>query len=154
MKVIRAEKFYNRQDVEQDKKSMYIFTDNTDRDSGKSLIPNDSWYSTKYGEGKHYPKVTTALIRGLENAYPITTQHWYNPEHKGITGRWNDEDIEEFKKVIDDDFDEIYKHAKEFKQIIFPFQGIFNSKISNISDSRTPILKKYLMEKCMTLLRI
>jgi hypothetical protein len=94
------------------------------------------------------------LIRGLENAYPITTQHWYNPEHKGLTGRWNDEDIEEFKKVIDDDFDEIYKHAKEFKQIIFPFQGIFNSKISNISDSRTPILKKYLMEKCMTLLRI
>ena len=154
MKVIRAEKFYNRQDVEQDKESMYIFTDNTDRDSGKSLIPNDSWYSTKYGEGKHYPKVTTALIRGLENAYPITTQHWYNPEHKGLTGRWNDEDIEEFKKVIDDDFDEIYKHAKEFKQIIFPFQGIFNSKISNISDSRTPILKKYLMEKCMTLLRI
>jgi hypothetical protein len=41
MKVIRAEKFYNRQDVEQDKESMYIFTDNTDRDSGKSLIPND-----------------------------------------------------------------------------------------------------------------
>lgn len=154
MKVIRAEKFYNRQDVEQDKESMYIFTDNTDRDSGKSLIPNYSWYSTKYGEGKHYPKVTTALIRGLENAYPITTQHWYNPEHKGLTGRWNDEDIEEFKKVIDDDFDEIYKHAKEFKQIIFPFQGIFNSKISNISDSRTPILKKYLMKKCMTLLRI
>lgn len=154
MKVIRAEKFYNRQDVEQDKESMYIFTDNTDRDSGKSLIPNDSWYSTKYGEGKYYPKVTTALIRGLENAYPITTQHWYNPEHKGLTGRWNDEDFEEFKKVIDDDFEEIYKNAKKFKQIVFPFQGIFNSKISNISDSRTPKLKSYLMEKCMTLLRI
>jgi hypothetical protein len=154
MKVIRAEKFYNRQDVEQDKESMYIFTDNTDRDSGKSLIPNDSWYSTKYGKGNHYPKVTTALIRGLENAYPITTQHWYNSEHKGLTGRWNDEDFEEFKKVIDDDFEEIYKNAKKFKQIVFPFQGIFNSKISNISDSRTPKLKSYLMEKCMTLLRI
>lgn len=154
MEVIRAEKFYNRLEVEQDKESMYIFTDNTDRDSGKSLIPDDSWYSAKYGKGKHYPKVTTALIRGLENAYPITTQHWYNSEHNGLTGRWNDEDIEEFKKVIDDDFEEIYKNANKFKRIVFPFQGIFNSKISNISDSRTPILKKYLTEKCMTLLRI
>ena len=154
MKVIRADKFYNRQEVEQDKESMYIFTDNTDRDSGKSLIPDDSWYSTKYGKGKHFPKVTTALIRGLNNAYPITTQRWYNSEHKVLTGRWTDDDLEEFKKVIDDDFEEIYKHAKDFKQIIFPFQGIFNSKISIISDSRTPKLKKYLREKCMTLLKL
>lgn len=154
MKVIKADKFYSRQEVEQDKDSMYIFTDNTDRDSGKSLIPDDSWYSTKYGKGKHYPKVTTAFIRGLENAYPITTQHWYNSQHKGVYGRWNDEDFEEFKKVIDDDFEEIYKNAKNYKQIIFPFQGIFDSKIANISDSRTPLLKAYLMYKCKTLLKL
>ena len=87
----------------------------------------------KYGEGKHYPSMTTALIRGLDNAYPITTQHWYNPQHKGITGRWTDDDLEEFKKVIDDDFEEIYKHAKNYKQIIFPIGGIFNSKISQLN---------------------
>ena len=62
MKVERTDKPYTRKNVREDKESMYIFTDNTDRDSGKSLIPNTSWYSHKYGEGKHYPSMTTALI--------------------------------------------------------------------------------------------
>ena len=74
MKVIRSSIPYTRKNVMEDKNSMYIFTDNTDRDSGKSLIPSTSWHSQKYGEGKHYPSMTTALIRGLDNAYPITTQ--------------------------------------------------------------------------------
>lgn len=55
MKAERTDKPYTRKNVREDKDSMYIFTDNTDRDSGKSLIPNTSWYSQKYGEGKHYP---------------------------------------------------------------------------------------------------
>lgn len=96
--------------------------------------------------------MTTALIRGLNNAYPITTQHWYNSQHKGTTGRWTDDDIEEFKKVIDDDFNEIYKNADKFEKIIFPMGGIFNSKISAINKERTPKLHEYLMNKCMTLL--
>ena len=80
---------------------MYIFTDNTDRDSGKSLIPNTSWYSQKYGEGKHYPSMTTHWSKKvLTTQHPITTQHWYNSQHKGITGRWTDDDLEEFKKVL------------------------------------------------------
>lgn len=154
MKVERTDKPYTRKNVREDKNSMYIFTDNTDRDSGKSLIPNTSWYSQKYGEGKHYPSMTTALIRGLDNAYPITTQHWYNPQHKGITGRWTDNDIEEFKKVIDDDFDKIYNDCKNFKRIVFPMGGIFNSKISALNKIRTPKLYEYLMSKCMLLLNI
>ena len=154
MKVIRSSIPYTRKNVREDNTSMYIFTDNTDRDSGKSLIPNTSWYSQKYGEGKHYPSMTTALIRGLDNAYPITTQHWYNTQHKGTTGRWTDQDIEEFKKVIDDDFEEIYKNASKFERIIFPMGGIFNSKISAINKVRTPKLYEYLMMKCKTLLTI
>jgi hypothetical protein len=151
MKIVRSDKFYNREEVANDPDSMYIFTDNTDRDSGKGLIPNDSWYSNKYGTGKHFPKVTTALIRGLENAYPITTQRWYNKEHKGIFGRWKDEDFEEFKKIIDDDFDEIVKNMHKFKRIVFPVAGIFNSKISEISKTRVPKLYDYLMSKCLNL---
>ena len=154
MQVIRTDKPYTRKLVREDNTSMYIFTDNTDRDSGKSLIPNTSWYSQKYGEGKHYPSMTTALIRGLYNAYPITTQRWYNPQHKGINGRWTDDDLEEFKKVIDDDFEEIYKNADKFERIIFPMGGIFNSKISAINKVRTPKLYEYLMMKCKTLLTI
>lgn len=150
-KIVRANKFYNRNDVENDKESMYIFTDNTDRDSGKGEIPEESWYSMKYGSGKHYPKVTSALIRGLDNAYPITTQHWYNSEHKGIYGRWNDEDLDAFKKVIDDDFNEIEKNMSKYERIVFPVGGIFNSKIADISKSRVPELYEYLMNKCLEL---
>lgn len=154
MKVVRSENPYIRENVEEDIHNMYIFTDNTDRDSGKQLISDDSWYALKYGSGKHYPKVTTALLRGLNNAYPITTQRYYNKQFKGITGRWCYQDIEEFKKVIDDDFEEIYRNAKRYEKIIFPVGGIFNSKISNISKERTPELYDYLMAKCKTLLDI
>ena len=51
--IVRADKFYNRREVADDITSMYIFTDNTDRDSGKSDISDESWYSSKYGKGKH-----------------------------------------------------------------------------------------------------
>ena len=152
MKVVRADTFYNREEVAKDTKSMYIFTDNTDRDSGRGEIPDDCWYASKYGTGKHFPKVTTALIRGLHNAYPITTQRWYNNAHKGIYGRWQDNDIEEFKKVIDNDFEEIYKNMDKYERIVFPIGGIFNSKIADISKARVPALYNYLMEKCKTLL--
>lgn len=152
--VVRADKFYNRAEVASDATSMYIFTDNTDRNSGKGSISNESWYSLKYGKGKHYPNVTSALIRGLDNAYPITTQRWYNKEHKGITGRWNDEDIDEFKKVIDDDFEHIKSEMHKYKKIIFPFGGIFNSKIADISKLRVPKLYEYLMTKCLELKEI
>lgn len=152
-KIERTDKFYNRIEVAEDTKSLYIFTDNTDRDSGKTEIPEESWYTMKYGSNKHYPKVTSALIRGLDNAYPITTQRWYNREHKGLFGRWNDEDFEEFKKVIDDDFDEIRKVMGNYKRIVFPVGGIFNSKIANISESRVPKLYSYLKEKCIELMK-
>lgn len=154
MIVERSTEPYTRKLVRENKNLMYIFTDNTDRDSGKSVIPNSSWYSQKYGEDKHYPSMTTALIRGLDNAYPITTQHWYNAQHKGITGRWKDDDFEEFKKVIDDDFENIYQNCKKYEKIIFPIGGIFNSKISQLNKVRTPKLYSYLMEKCKTLLTI
>ena len=153
MEIVRAESFYNRDAVEKDVKTMYIFTDNTDRDSGKGDIPDESWYAAKYGNGKHYPRVTSALIRGLNNAYPITTQRWYNKEHKGIYGNWYDDDFEEFKKVIDDDFDTIYQNMGKYEKIVFPFGGIFNSKIANISKSRTPKLYDYLMTKCKSLMQ-
>jgi len=98
--------------------------------------------------------MTTALIRGLDNAFPITTQRYYNQQYKGINGRWNDDNLEEFKQIIDDDFEEIYKNAYKFKKIIFPINGIFNSKISAITKERTPKLHEYLMTKCKTLLNL
>ena len=151
-KIVRSEKLYTREDVEKDPTSMYIFTDNTDRDSGKTEIPEDSWYSKEYGPGKHYPKVTSAVIRGLENAYPITTQRWYNKTNRGVNGRWWDSDFEEFKKVIDHDLSLILRDQDKYTQIVFPPGGIFNSRISCISQERVPKLYEYLMTKLKTLL--
>ena len=103
MKAERTDKPYTRKNVREDKDSMYIFTDNTDRDSGKGVISNDSWYSQKYGCGHHFPTVTSAVIRGLDNARPISTQRWYHSGAKGIYGRWTDNDIDEFKNTIRDE---------------------------------------------------
>lgn len=147
----RAKKPYVRAEIEKDTENMYIFTDNTDRDSGHGTISPDSWYSKKYGEGKHYPTMTSAIIRGLDNAYPITTQHYYNNERKGENGRWTDDDLNEFFDVIADDFLEILKNSSRYKKIIFPPDGIFNSKIANISKERTPKLEKFLRYLCQLL---
>lgn len=152
MTIIRTNEPYTRESVSNDSQNMYIFTDDTDRNSGKGIIDDNSWYSKKYGKGKHYPTMTTALIRGLDNAYPITTQHWYNKEKKGVNGRWTDEDFEEFKQVIDDDFKEIVENAHKYKAIVFPMGGIFDTRISAITKERVPKLYDYLWAKCRTLL--
>jgi hypothetical protein len=85
---------------------LYVFGDNTNRTSGSNPISNDSKYARAYGLGKMFPNATAAIIRGMDNAMPVSTQHWYDPS-TGRTrdaGRWNDSDIEDFKKVIDAEF--------------------------------------------------
>lgn len=141
---------WNRTSVANDKDTLYIFTDNTDRDSGSGIIPADSWYSKKYGEGHHFPTMTAAVIRGLDNARPISTQRWYHQGAKGTTGRWKDEDFDEFKKVIDDEFQEILNewNTGKYKTIMFPQgDGLFNTSISAITMERTPKLYQYLQSK-------
>lgn len=146
---------WTRQAVANDLSTLYIFTDNTDRDSGSGIIPADSWYSKKYGTGHHFPTMTAAVIRGLDNARPISTQRWYHQGAKGPTGRWNDADFDEFKKVIDDEFDEILKewNTGKYKTIMLPQgDGLFNTRISQITMVRTPKLYQYLQDKYQTLL--
>lgn len=141
---------YVREVVKDDTERLYIFTDNGDRSSGKGLIPNDSEYSTRFGKKNcHFPSKTTAVIRGLQNAYPVTTQKRYVPGIHSYAGNWNDEDFEEFKKVIDDDFEHIKNACKEkrYKEIIFPRSGILNGGISRITSDRTPKLFTYIVQK-------
>ena len=146
----RATYKYTRNSVKATPEQMYIFTDNCDRTSGKGKIPDDSEYSKRFGKtGLLYPSITSARIRGLDNAYPLTTQHWYNEQHKGIAGRWQDSDFEEFKKVIDEDIEAIKKACieKGYKEIVFPKGGVLNSQIAALTPSRTPILFNYIVEK-------
>lgn len=141
---------YSRTVIKNDKDNLYVFTDNGDRTSGKGKIPDDSEYSKRFGKTNLcYPTKTSAVLRGLENSCPITTQKRYIPGVRSHMGNWTDDDFEEFKKVIDEDFEFIKKKCvdRKYKTIYFPKNGILNGAISKLTLLRTPKLFKYIVEK-------
>ena len=142
---------WTRQEVNDNPDVLYVFGDNTNRTSGSNLISNDSKYARTYGLGKMFPNTTAAVIRGMDNAMPVSTQHWYDPT-TGRTrdaGRWNDSDIEDFKKVVDAEFQAIKDEwdTGKYRKIYLPSTGLSNGKISQITEARTPVLFKYLYDK-------
>ena len=145
--------YWDRSAVEKDKETLYIFTDNTDRDSGSGKIDPNSKYAQKYGKDKHYPKQTAAVIRGLDNAMPISTQRWYHKGAKGDTGMWQDADAEEFEKVIKEEVDSIIEEWKsgKYKKVVIPsgdgFFGEGSRSISKINKTRVPELYRILTEQ-------
>lgn len=142
---------WTRQEVNDNPDVLYVFGDNTNRTSGRNPISNDSKYARTYGLGKMFPNATAAIIRGMDNAMPVSTQHWYDPS-TGRTrdaGRWNDSDIEDFKKIIDAEFQAIKDEwdTGKYRKIYLPSTGLSNGKISQITEARTPVLFKYLYDK-------
>ena len=142
---------WTRQEVNDNPDVLYVFGDNTNRTSGSNPISNDSKYARTYGLGKMFPNATAAIIRGMDNAMPVSTQHWYDPS-TGRTrdaGRWNDSDIEDFKKIIDAEFQAIKDewNTGKYRKIYLPSTGLSNGKISQITEARTPVLFKYLYDK-------
>lgn len=142
---------WTRQEVNDNPDVLFVFGDNTNRTSGSNPISNDSKYARTYGLGKMFPNATAAIIRGMDNAMPVSTQHWYDPT-TGRTrdaGRWNDSDIEEFKKIIDAEFQAIKDEwdTGKYRKIYLPSTGLSNGKISQITEARTPVLFKYLYDK-------
>lgn len=148
-KVLKHKGNWSRAEAIQNPNILYVFTDNTDRDSGSERISDDSWYSKKYGKGHHFPTMTAAVVRGLDNARPISTQRWYHQGAKDTTGRWTDADINEFKKTIKEELQEIINefNTNKYDTIMFPDgDGLFNTRISNITKERTPKLYQALGE--------
>lgn len=148
---------WTRQEVNDNPDVLFVFGDNTNRTSGNNPISKDSKYARTYGLGKMFPNTTAAIIRGMDNAMPVSTQHWYDPA-TGRTrdaGRWNDSDIEEFKKVIDAEFQAIKDEwdTGKYRKIYLPSTGLSNGKISQITEARTPELFKYLYDKTADLAR-
>lgn len=142
---------WTRQEVNDNPDVLYVFGDNTNRTSGNNPISDDSKYARTYGLGKMFPNATAAVIRGMDNAMPVSTQHWYDPS-TGRTrnaGRWNDSDIDDFKKVIDAEFQAIKDEwdTGKYRKIYLPSTGLSNGKISQITEARTPMLFKYLYDK-------
>lgn len=146
---------WTRQEVNDNPDVLYVFGDNTNRTSGSNPISNDSKYARTYGLGKMFPNTTAAIIRGMNNAMPVSTQHWYDPT-TGRTrdaGRWNDSDIDDFKKIIDAEFQAIKDEwdTGKYRKIYLPSTGLSNGKISQITEARTPVLFKYLYDKTVDL---
>lgn len=146
---------WTRQEVNDNPDVLYVFGDNTNRTSGSNPISNDSKYARTYGLGKMFPNATAAIIRGMDNAMPVSTQHWYDPStgRTRDTGRWNDSDIDDFKKVIDAEFQAIKDEwdTGKYRKIYLPSTGLSNGKISQITEARTPVLFKYLYDKTVDL---
>lgn len=146
---------WTRQEVNDNPDVLYVFGDNTNRTSGNNPISNDSKYARTYGLGKMFPNATAAIIRGIDNAMPVSTQHWYDPStgRTRDSGRWNDSDIDDFKKIIDAEFQAIKDEwdTGEYRKIYLPSTGLSNGKISQITEARTPVLFKYLYDKTVDL---
>lgn len=155
---------WTRDEVENDPRTLYIFTDNTDRTSGGEEI-GDGWYAEKYGKGGFgtVNNPTSAVIRGLPNAAPISTMKWFYREH-GVSveqARWTDSDLKEFKEVIDDEIEQIKQlwDSSNFDSIELPQNGIFGKSIksdkdrsiSRLTATRTPKLYQYLNKKLQEL---
>lgn len=142
---------WTRQEVNDNPDVLYVFGDNTNRTSGSNPISNDSKYARTYGLGKMFPNATAAIIRGMDNAMPVSTQHWYDPStgRTRDTGRWNDSDIDDFKKIIDAEFQAIKDEwdTGKYRKIYLPSTCLSNGKISQITEARTPVLFKYLYDK-------
>lgn len=146
---------WTRQEVNDNPDVLYVFGDNTNRTSGSNPISNDSKYARTYGLGKMFPNATAAIIRGIDNAMPVSTQHWYDPStgRTRDSGRWNDSDIDDFKKIIDAEFQAIKDEwdTGKYRKIYLPSTGLSNGKISQITEARTPVLFKYLYDKTVDL---
>ena len=139
---------YNRDEIEADTDTLYVYTDNTDKTS--SAVKGGAVYGSKNN-------TTSAVIRGLPNAFPITTMKYFYKLHNMRSyeqARFTDKDAKDFGKLVEKEFDNIYKALKDgkFKRVVFPgdADGLFNSKIANISKERTPelygILQYHLQE--------
>ena len=140
---------YNRDVVAGDPYDLYIFTDNCSRTSGTRKINPNSWYSKEFGQNLCYPTRTSACIRGLDNALPITTMKSYVRGGDYKLNRWTDNDIKEFEEVIDKDIERIKEYIRTHvcHRVFIPNGGFFGTKISYITKSRCPKIYNYLVIK-------
>lgn len=152
-KITRAN--FSRKAAEKDSSTLYIFEDNSQRTSGNAKVDDTSWYAEKYGSDLRYPDYSSATVRGLDNARPVSTQKQYDKSAAAEENNWNDSDFDEFKSIVDMEFADIYEawDSGDYECIVIPTGGLVNSKYSNITKQRTPKLYAYLLEKMNELLQ-
>jgi len=134
---------FTRESVKNDSDYIYLFTDNAERTSGSNLVDPNSWYADAYGKSKKFPTMTQAVIRGLNNAFPITTM----VDDKRT--QWTDDKFKEFQKEIDHEIRQIQESILDegFKGIKFSAENPFGQgKISNMKQT-APKIWNYLNQK-------
>lgn len=142
---------YTRQSVEKDIDVMYIFTDNNQRTSRPTAssenVDKSGWYYRKYKSKTNRPihygslsNPTSAVIRGLNNAYPISTMSAYGTN-------WVNSNFDLFKQVIDDEIDQIKKDIPKFKKIkIGNYKIGQGGKFARLPKQHQDYLDKKLLE--------
>lgn len=60
---------WSRLAVEGDLRSIYIFTDNTDRTSGSGPIDPNSWYCKEFGEEKKIPNENFSVYSWMSQCF-------------------------------------------------------------------------------------
>ena len=144
---------YDRHIAEANPRTLYIFTDNLDRTSGGSEYGN-SWYKEKYGKGGFgsYINPTTAILRGLPNAAPISTMKYYKYAHPGMNlneARFNDSDFQEVQEFLQDEIKDIIDlwNSGNFDRVVIPnYDFLTDSSISEITEERTPDLYRLMKD--------
>jgi hypothetical protein len=135
---------FKRNVVMKDKEYIYLFSDNAKRTSvtsGTGIPLNASWYEEKYGKYR-FPRKSQARIRGIHNAYPITTL--YNEYHD----QWSDKNFEQFKIIIDDDISQLLNALQQggYKGIKI-LDKMFGDEPLSAMRHVAPKCFKYLNEK-------
>ena len=113
-------KKYSRNSLDNDSSSMYLFTDNAERTSRPNATSSnitEGWYAEKYKDKTDKPlhygsesNPTSAVIRGKNNAYPISTMSAYGTN-------WTNENFDLFKITIDDEINQIKQDLPKFKTL-------------------------------------
>lgn len=126
---------WTRSVAAKDKKTIYLFPDNPERKSGMNRVASATKYAKKYGGLRFlsYPDSGPDSIRGLENAFPISTV--------GMNGMT----VAQFRKAINDEINDIIEalESGEYKRVVLPSEGIFG----DITESDNPKLYKELVKQ-------
>lgn len=148
MEIIKLNNIFSRESVSSDPDYIYLFTDNLMRTSGSNLIlpPStyiDDWSGTEFASSElYYPNSSQAVIRGLDNAYPITTM--VNPYKTQLNNDW----IPTMDKIWDQEVNNILRDIHKFKGI--KYYGQFgNGRFSYMI--KFPELFKLLNKKLLRL---
>lgn len=138
--IISARRDWTRSEVEKDKKTLFVFFDSPSRTSGTNKVPRGSRYTMKYrGGAKNYPNSGSAVIRGLVNAFPLSTHKEYSP-FEPESSLWTDADLKLFKQTLAAEVDDIIDMFEEYKRVVLPLEDFFED--ADINQERTPKLWK------------